>query len=495
MQILRKHSKVVIIITAFVFIVGMALMGLSGVFAQKKNFLGQIGKTKITIQEFSEVFKSVVYNYTQGLDENQTLTEKELIALNDNTWQNLVQRNIIEKAIKKFDIKITANQIAKNIKNNPPKEVLSIPELQTDGKFDEQKYLTAIEEGAISIKALEDYFRETLLMSSLKLAVTGKIVITDEDVRQDFIESNQFLNAKIIWFNPEKIVLKDAIPEKDLLEAYEANKPQFKKEETREFDYVAIKFDKNNVAEKEKVKQKTQELLDLARVEGFLKACKQLKIEGESPLSIAKGSFYFPNIGLDNTLGEKMFEQATIGDISDMVISEEHISLFCLKSIDVDPYFSFDRVRDILETSLKAQKQNLLAMQNAQEFYKIDKDYLARAKNQKIDVISADNINISSPLPQIGYVEQLSKSLFSRNKGEYTEIVSQEYKGAMIGYVKNKVELDWEKFKEQKNDLQKALTIKKENTIFNNWFSEQYNLLKIKDYRYKFFEYIKEKKV
>ena len=62
---LRKRQKIVIYFIAFVFIVGMAIMGITDIFFNKSPMLGKIDGEKITYEMFQAELQKNVENYRQ----------------------------------------------------------------------------------------------------------------------------------------------------------------------------------------------------------------------------------------------------------------------------------------------------------------------------------------------------------------------------------------------------------------------------------------------
>lgn len=46
------------------------------------------------------------------------------------------------------------------MQNNPPQELMQNPSLQTNGRFDRKKYLSALKQDTQFFNALENYYRE-----------------------------------------------------------------------------------------------------------------------------------------------------------------------------------------------------------------------------------------------------------------------------------------------------------------------------------------------
>ncbi len=491
MHILRKHSKVVIIITAVLFVGGMALMGLSGVMSKSKNNLGRIGNKKITVQEFAKNLEAALYNYKSSLGDDVQLTNKQVAEINERVWFQMIQDYIIDKAIDDYDVEVSAKQLAQAIKDEPLPEVMKMKEFLTDGKFDKEKYLQALRLGQLNLTALESIYKQRLMIENLQKEVVGEIFVSDDDVRQKYIDDNQMIDAKIIWFNPQKVTNVKRVTDEELEQFYEANKQGFQKGESRSFDYVSLKF--NGPKTKKSAKKKLENLLALSKEKGFKLAVKELGLKSEKSEFVLKASPVFPVVGANDSLTAQMFTTAAVGDCSQILETEKSLVVFCLSGIDISPIFSFEQIKDNLRKALDFQNQIRTGINNAQKFYEGKTNYLTRAKKEKgAEVVTAKRIKVGDALPELGSFPTLSDALFDLNKGEYTGLIVDTLagRGAVIGYVSARPELDWKEFGKREESLRKSIKQSKSYNDFNMWFSEQVRGLRIEDNRHEFFDYV-----
>ena len=236
---MRKNAKLVIYIIAFVFIAMMAIGGISSIF-EKESYAAKIAGQKIKPGEYQDMIRSSIRNYYQQNPEGE-LDDRTLQQLKDQTWNMLVQRILYEKEIKRLRIKISNDDVIEKLKN-PDEEIQSIPDFQTDGKFDFEKYNSLLLENEQFSSWLENRIRMTLPYEKLHDYVKADTLVTEEDIKNEFIKNNDKANADIIFFDPNKITDLKA-SEKDIEEYYEENKEEYKKEPARKLKYVKISIE------------------------------------------------------------------------------------------------------------------------------------------------------------------------------------------------------------------------------------------------------------
>jgi len=257
---LRRHGSWIVLIIAAVFILSMAIGGISSIFI-KKPFVGSIAGKKIYPNDFSEYLQNAYAGYAQQNPEKE-IDEATAKQLNDQTWEQLIQQTLFDNAIKKRHLKITDNDVIEELKN-PNEEIKSIPQFQTDDKFDYSKYEAMLLDNTEFANWVESRIRGTLPYQRLYDDVKAEINITSEEVEQQYIDDNDLADADIIFFNPNKIKEIEVIDE-ELQKYYDENKEEYKKDPARKFKYVAINLEPSE-ADKQKVKAKIDSIYILTK--------------------------------------------------------------------------------------------------------------------------------------------------------------------------------------------------------------------------------------
>jgi len=218
---LRKKQKYVIIFIAFVFIVGMGIMGLTDIF-RKKPFLGKIDGVKITYEMFQDEFQKNVENYRAN-NPDAEISRDQLSQLSDQTWQRLTQKIVLGKQMKKLRIKVTDEDVLNEIQNNPPQELMQNPALQTNGRFDRKKYLQALKENTEFFTAMDDYTRESLPFTKLMDRIKKDANITIDSLKAEYLKENDEMYGKLIVFDYNKLA-KPEVTDTEIKNQYDKTK-------------------------------------------------------------------------------------------------------------------------------------------------------------------------------------------------------------------------------------------------------------------------------
>lgn len=246
LDVFRKKAKIIIYFTAFAFIVGMAIMGISGLFERRATHVGRIAGRNISYQEYMQYLQNAYQNYMAENPEEQP-DEQTIQQLNDQTWQQLVQRILFDREIKRRRIRVRDRDIIDKLKNDPPAFIKEADLFHTNGVFDHNLYLNTLLTGVapngqpLDLSWLEYHIQDQLPYELLLESVKNEITVTDEDVREHFIKQNNKADAKVIYFDANKITDVE-VTDEEIAAYYEENKADFKKEPSARFDYVRFQM-------------------------------------------------------------------------------------------------------------------------------------------------------------------------------------------------------------------------------------------------------------
>ncbi len=319
---LRKHSKSIIFVTAILFIVGMALIGVTDIFFGRPPAVVINGK-KISLEEYDAAFQNAI-NMQMSNNENAVLGEDEILDLHEKVLDEYKTRMILEKAIKDRDIEITDDEVAESILNNPSSMIRQSEIFMTDGRFDMAKYQQIIKDGALpsgeplDLSGLEMLARQNLPFEKLYEEVKADVEVTDEDVKQEFIDQNRKADIEAIYFNYRDI--EDVEVTAEEIEAYyNENKEDYLRDPVRKLDYVKIEM-KPSDADEKIVLDRAQDILKRAKAgEDFAELARMYS---EGPTGPKGGDLgYFTKDRMVKEFSDAAFSMK-VGQVSDLVKSQ-----------------------------------------------------------------------------------------------------------------------------------------------------------------------------
>ncbi|MDY0152270.1 MAG: peptidylprolyl isomerase [Candidatus Cloacimonas sp.] len=238
---LRKKQKLITLLIAIVFILGMGAMGLGGLFDTMfaKNYLGKVNGKKITLEMYQQKIQEVTQRYAE-MYKDQPMDDNTRKGLENQAWQALVDDIIWEQMIKKNKIKVTEDDILTEMQNNPPQELMQNQSLQTNGIFDKSKYLSALKNNPEFFVMMEDYVRSVLPRQKLQEKIKAKSGITADSLKADYAKENDTVTGKFVWFDynlSQPVTVTDA----EIKAYYNKNKEtEFKKGPASRIKYLVF---------------------------------------------------------------------------------------------------------------------------------------------------------------------------------------------------------------------------------------------------------------
>jgi len=250
---MRKRTRVVMLVVAVAFIVGFllvpnlgqiwrALTGRGGRETQDTHgYIGQVGKHNITPEEYRGAVSYMTDKYKSD-NRLRDLSNEDYLAVEQQTWKFLLTELTWARVLKAGNVRVTQDEVMEIIKSNPPEELRSKPELMTDGKFDQEKYLRII--NASENRAyFAKYFRELLEMlpkEKFRIDVVNAYRVTNREAEDALSAANTKWKTTSLYFGAQ--VSKDKVepPEAEVRAWYDAHKEDFRTKETRQLRYVIV---------------------------------------------------------------------------------------------------------------------------------------------------------------------------------------------------------------------------------------------------------------
>ena len=247
MTTLRTRMTVVLWALLVLFLLSMSIGGLVGGANIIDQLVGRVDPTRVIArindQDISpDYFNNLVnQQINQFKSSGQTVNESMYERARGAAWTNLVQEVLVSGEIKRLGLEATDEEIIYHLRENPPPFLQSNPTFQTDGKFDSQKYLSALASPQGDEWAPIENWMRTNYIPNLKLTqfLNENVLVTDQDVKDDFIKKNVKYTVDAIHVTYDKAP-KDKIEpsETELTDEYRNSLSDFKHDELRNVSYV-----------------------------------------------------------------------------------------------------------------------------------------------------------------------------------------------------------------------------------------------------------------
>ncbi len=432
MHRMRQNTKIILMILVFAFVLTIIFSWGMGGFEggkAKQGVIAEVNGDEISAKEFYESYQQQLEAYRQ-----RTGSEPQgfqLQQLENQVYEQMIQREIINDVIERIGIKVTEEEIAEALWNNPPDILRNNPNFQdSTGAFDMQKYQAVLNNPAADEfwNSVIQYLRGTMPVQKFaKLLQVSSINVTDTDVLLAYKKRNQKAKVDYVLFNASDFANKISEPTREELEAYyQKHKQDYHTNEKRVLDYVLLELNATS-SDSAKVYEQAQDLLEQARAgEDFSELAT---IYTEDPGSAEQGGDlgYFTRDQMVAPFSEAAFS-ANVGDIVGPVKSN-----FGLHIIKVDD----KRVTDG-EQEVKA-RHILLKFEpssSTRETLREEATYIADtaaerglgsvAEEEELNIQTTQPFEEEGLVPGIGMEPRVNRFAFQAEKGNVSDVITTQ---------------------------------------------------------------------
>ncbi len=257
MKAMRKLTKQImwIVIVAFVgtiiFAWGMEFSGRK----QKSGIIASINGQDIHLTTFQYLYDQAL---RQAESSQERVDDQTAYRIREEVWNQMVNDYLLQQEVKRREITVTGAELFEYLKRFPPKELMENPAFQTpEGEFDYQRYLQALADPRVPWDQVEPYVRSNLTLSKLQQSVISLVRVTDEEVRQYYVDDNEKVKVKYLLVPISQFLQKDlAVSDPEIQTYYETHQENFKVDQSANLSYVVFEKKTSEMDE-----QKTKERL------------------------------------------------------------------------------------------------------------------------------------------------------------------------------------------------------------------------------------------
>jgi parvulin-like peptidyl-prolyl isomerase len=210
MQGFRDNMKLIIWITAVVFLVGFGILQLGGVFDLRSSAHSASGPAGVIAEINGEqvrfdVFQNTYTQMVEQLRQSREMKEGEDSYVREQAWQQIVRSTLLDQEAKRRGIQVTPDEIKSSIRYSPPQFLVQAAPFQTNGQFDYRKYLAELDNPNSQMPwgQVEAMVASQLPVQKLQEQVVAGAKVSDGDVRDRFLLQQEKLTLGFIQFAPD----------------------------------------------------------------------------------------------------------------------------------------------------------------------------------------------------------------------------------------------------------------------------------------------------
>ena len=246
LQTFRSYGKYIFWGLAVTFIGGFVFYESSGLFGRESG--PTLGTTVVKVDgqdvpygAYQRALEAAVQAEEQQRGRSLTLDERAQVE--KKTYDEVVTEILLEHEYKKRGISVTQEEIVEYAKFSPPPQYAQLPELQTNGQFDFEKYQRflrnpqARQQGLLA--QLEGYYRSTIPKQKLFEQVAAGAFVSDARLWQIYQDSHDSAQVSYIAMRPAATTPGE-IADASIRTYYEAHRNDFKRPGRAAISVVSI---------------------------------------------------------------------------------------------------------------------------------------------------------------------------------------------------------------------------------------------------------------
>ncbi|QMV14026.1 peptidylprolyl isomerase [Vibrio spartinae] len=439
----------------------LGLIILSFVFAGVSSYLvgggndaaAKVGGTKISRAEFEQAYQNERNRMQSQLGDYFS----NLLA--DPSYVASFRRSVLDKMVNDVLLEQHAEALGLRISDKQVRQaIVDMPQFQSDGKFDQDIYQTALRRAGFSPDSFAAFLRSDLVRNQLLAAVQSSDFTLDGEVDAQATLFAQKREIRTITLATDDYAKKIQLSDDDLNAYYKSHEDNFMRPEQFKISYLELSADKlkssikvtDDEAEKYyqdhadqysiKAQRKVSHILvnDEKQADALLKQLKEgtdfsklAKEDSQDPGSASKGGEldWFEKGVMDPAFEKAAFALKKVGDLSGVVKSNfgyHIIKLDAMKPAQVKP---FSEVKDDVIASIRDERalDRFYQLQNDLEKVAFESpdslDEAAKTVQEKVH--TTDFVSLTD-LPEILRAAPVQKALDNpevKNEGLNSSVV------------------------------------------------------------------------
>ncbi len=231
---MRASAKYIWIFILIAFVGGFLLMETSGLLGSApittNTAVASVNGEDILASTWYQAAQNLEQSATQQSGQSMTLDERQ--RLQDQAFEQLVTDALLRQEYKRRGIAVTDEEILQAARFSPPPQLMQAPDLQTEGRFDPEKYQRflrsplAKQDGLLF--QLEQYYRNEIPKEKLFDQVASDVYVSEAQLWRRWQDSHDSSEVSFVLFPPE--LISDSavrVTDDEVRAYYDAHKKEF----------------------------------------------------------------------------------------------------------------------------------------------------------------------------------------------------------------------------------------------------------------------------
>lgn len=236
LQQMRSAAKWIWVFIVIAFVGGFLFVETSGLLGRDQvttsSVVATVNGTDIPYLTWVNVSNAIAQQREQQM--GRGLNGDERRAVEDQAFEQLVTDVLLTQEYRKRGIRVSDEEVIQQARTNPPPGLLNDPTLQTDGRFDIEKYQRLLaspqarQQGMLV--QLENYYRSEIPRAKLESQLVSDVYVSDAKLWGAYKDEHDSSQVSFVSFDPNTIPDSAAIiPDADVRRYYDANTDRFER--------------------------------------------------------------------------------------------------------------------------------------------------------------------------------------------------------------------------------------------------------------------------
>jgi len=233
---MRSAAKYIWIFIVVVFVGVFLFTETSGLLGRARITTGtavaKVNGDEIPYTTWVQAAQQRIQQEQEGRGRSLSLDEEEQIR--NEVFNQLVQSLLLDQEYKRRGIRVTDEEIVQAAQFNPPTQFQQSPELQTDGRFDLEKYQRFLKSAAARQQGLyfqlENYYRTEIPRAKLYEQVASEVFVTDDELWQAYRDQHDSAKVTFVSFDPSSVPDSGmTVPDAEISAYYDSHKKELER--------------------------------------------------------------------------------------------------------------------------------------------------------------------------------------------------------------------------------------------------------------------------
>lgn len=246
LQQMRSAAKYLWYLIGITFVGGFLLAETSGLLGRAPltptTPVAKVNGREILYTDWQNRVRQAMENQQRS---GRSLTQDEVRQIENETFDDMVMQVLLEQEYRRRAIGVSTEEMREFARYAPPPFLYQSPDLQTEGRFDPEKYQRLLaspqaRQGGLLV-ALENYYRTEIPKEKLFEQVTDGVNITDADLWRSWQDEHDTAQVSYVVFRPTvDTAAANAVSDDDARKYFDAHKSDFDRPGHAWFSVVRI---------------------------------------------------------------------------------------------------------------------------------------------------------------------------------------------------------------------------------------------------------------